>query len=365
MFKKWGLSAAALLVATAVILPGCASKQEPPKEALKNAAAKAVTLSSYELNTKFVVNDLTIDAPTDDPSSAMATQVLSMLKNAEISVDSVYQADPMQTEATLVLNLKGDMAMSFTIPIVATKEKVYIKVPSIPFFPIPENIVGKFVELDLKELAEKSGQEFNAATLDTEKARKLQSEVLDAVLAQYDESKYFKDIKPKDAGLPEGVDAKQVIQFGLNNDNIKEAITIFINNALPKLFDVISKDEYKDLLQVDPADLAKAKEEILAGKNKAEIDKDLADLEKYLTINQFQFNTAINKDDFPVYQNLLMDFKVNIPEDNTNIGLSVTGSNQYSKINEKADFKIGIPQGDAVVTLDELQKQFGGSSDTF
>jgi hypothetical protein len=33
MNKKWGLSAAALLLTAAVILPGCASKQEGPKEA--------------------------------------------------------------------------------------------------------------------------------------------------------------------------------------------------------------------------------------------------------------------------------------------------------------------------------------------
>lgn len=366
MFKKWGLSAAALLLSAAVILPGCASKQEPPKEALKSAAAKAVTLNSYELKSKMVINNLTIDAPAEDPSSAMATQVLSMLKNAELSVDTIYQADPMQTEISLVLNLKGDMAMSFTVPMVATKEKMYIKVPSIPFFPIPENLVGKFVELDYKELAEKSGQEVNfPAAFDTEKSRKLQSEVLDTVLAEYDEAKYFKDIKPKDAALPEGVEAKQVVQFELNNDNVKDAITIFVNNALPKLLDIVSKDEYKDLLQVDSADLAKAKEELLNGKDKAEMEKDLAELNKYLTINQFHFNTAIDKENFPVYQDVLMDLKFNNPDDKTNVGLSITGSSQYSKINEKAEFKIGIPKQEEVVTLDELQKQFGGGSDTF
>ncbi|WP_379137509.1 hypothetical protein [Paenibacillus sp. sgz500958] len=358
MNKKWGISAAALLLTAAMILPGCASKQEP-KEALKAAATKAATMNSYEMKSKLVINNLTIDAPADE-SAAMTTQVLSMLKNAEITVDGVYQADPMQSEVTMVLNLKGDMAMSFTVPMVITTEKVFIKIPSIPFFPLPETVVGKFLELDLKELAEQGGTEFTPGAMDTAKAQKLSNELVDTVLAEYDEAKYFKNIDPKDANLPEGVEAKQVVQFQVTNDNVKEAITTFVNNALPKILDIVSKDEYKDMLQIKPEDIAKAKEELQAGEAKAELDKGLADLGKYLTINQFLVNTAINKDNFPVYQDVVTDIKVTNPDDATNIGLSLTGSNQYSKINEEPEFKIGIPEGDAVVTMEQLQQEFGG-----
>ncbi|GGG09956.1 hypothetical protein GCM10010912_62980 [Paenibacillus albidus] len=362
MIKKWGISAAALLLTAAVILPGCASKQEP-KEALSAAASEVLTMKSYESKSKMVINNLTIDAGSaGEEADAMTSQVLSMLKNAEFTVDSVYQAEPMQTEATLVLNLKGDMAMSFTIPMVMTKEKMYVKVPSIPFFPIPETIVGKFLELDLKELAEQEGAEFNPATMDTQKAQQLSNEVLNTLLGEYDQEKYFNDIKPKDANLPEGVEAKQVVQFQVTNDNVKEAITILVNNALPKIIDILGKDEYKEMLQIEPADLADAKKEIQSGDAKAELDKALVDLNKYLTINQFHFNTAIDKDNFPVYQDLLMDIKVNNPEEGVNVGLSLSGSNQYSKINEKAAFKIGIPQGEEVVTLKELEEQFGSMS---
>ncbi|WP_410513001.1 hypothetical protein PaeBR_00435 [Paenibacillus sp. BR2-3] len=357
MIKKWGISAAALLLAAVLILPGCASKQEP-KEALKAAATKATTMTSYETKSRFVINNLTIDEESAGEADGMTTQVLSMLKNAEITVDSVYQADPMQTEATLVLNLKGDMAMSFTVPMVITTEKVFIKIPSIPFLPLPETVVGKFLELDLKELAEQEGTEFNPGALDTAKAQKLSNEVMDTFLAEYDEAEYFKDIDPKNAKLPEGVDAKQVVQFQVTNDNVKEAITIFVNNALPKIIDILGKDEYKEMLQIDAADLAKAKEEIQSGETRTEMDKVLADPGKYLTVNQFKFNTAINKDEFPVYQDLLMDVKMTDPEAGTKMGLSLTGSNQYSRINEKPEFKIGIPQGDDVVSMEELEQQF-------
>lgn len=359
MNKKWGLSAAALLLTAAVILPGCGSKQEAPKEALKSAATKAATMSSYELQSKFAINDLTIETANDE-SAAMTTQVLSMLKNADITVDGVYQAEPRQTELTLVLNLKGDMSMSFNVPMVMTAEKLYVKIPSIPFVPLPETIINKFVEVDLKALAEQEGAEFNPDALDSEKMRKFSTEVMDTVLAEYDEGKYFKEISLKDANLPEGVEAKQVVQFQVTNDNVKEALTILVNNALPKIFDILSKEEYKDMLQINAEDLAEAKKEITSSDARAEFDKGLADLDKYLTINQFHYNTAVNKDGFPVYQDILMDLKVNDPEDGTNVAFSVNGTGQFSKINDKPDFKIGIPQGDDVITMDQLEEQFGG-----
>lgn len=192
------------------------------------------------------------------------------------------------------------------------------------------------------------------------KMQKLSNEVVSTLLAEYDEEKYFTDIKPKDAALPEDVKAKQVVQFQVTNDNVKEALTILVNNALPKIIDIVGKEEYKTMLQIDEADLAKAKEELQSSETRAEVDKGLADLNKYLTINQFKLDTAIDKDSFPVYQNLLMDIIVKDPEQGTNVSLSLTGSNQYSKVNEKQTFTIGIPQGDDVVTMEELQQQFGG-----
>ncbi|MEK3899894.1 MULTISPECIES: DUF6612 family protein [unclassified Paenibacillus] len=359
MNKKWGLSAAALLLTAAVILPGCAKKEEP-KAALTSAAAKATAMTSYEMKTKLVINDLSIDTGTNE-ADASTGQMLSMLKNAELTIDGVYQAEPMQTEMTTVLNLKGDMAMSFTVPMVMTGQKLYVKVPSIPFLPIPETIVNKFVELDLKQLAEEQGAEFNPAQMDAQKVQKLSNEVMNTLLGEYDQAKYFNDIKPKDAGLPEGVEAKQVVQFQVTNDNVKEALTILVNNAMPKIIDILGKEEYKDLLQVEPAKLAEAKEQLQSSEARAEFDKSLADLNKYLTINQFHLNTAVNKDDYPVYQDMLMDIKVNDPDKGENVTLSMNASNQYSKINEKQTFKIGIPQGDDVITLEELQQQFGNT----
>lgn len=361
MIKKWGLSAAALLLTAAVILPGCASKEESPKEAISSSAKEALTMTSYEMKSVLTINNLAIDAPAGagDETTGM---VLNMLQNADISINGVHQSDPMQTELTMVLNLKGDMAMSFNIPMVLTTDKMYVKIPSIPFLPLPETIVGKFLELDPKELAEQQGVGVTPGTVDTKKVQDLSNEVVSTLLGEYDEETYFKNVKPEDAGLPEGVDAKQVVQFQVTNSNVKEALTILVNNALPKIIDILGKEEYKEMLQIDEAKLADIKQQLQSGEARTEFDKGLADLDSYLTVNNFQLNTAINKDDFPVYQNLLMDVVVKDPEQGQNINLSLTGTNQYSKINEKQTFVIGIPQGEDVVTMEELQQQFGGMS---
>ncbi|MFD1902954.1 hypothetical protein ACFSQ7_00310 [Paenibacillus rhizoplanae] len=73
---------------------------------MTSAAAKATAMKSYEMKSKVVINDLTIDTGTNE-ADASTGQILSMLKNAELTIDGVYQAEPMQTELTTVLNLKG------------------------------------------------------------------------------------------------------------------------------------------------------------------------------------------------------------------------------------------------------------------
>ncbi|MFB5269122.1 hypothetical protein ACE41H_20365 [Paenibacillus enshidis] len=341
-----------MILVLTVALVGCSKKLEP-KEAATTAATQAMTMTSYAMTSKFTINDLSFTSTEtqNDPSVGM---VVNMLKNAEMTLDGLYQKDPMQTEMTLGIKLKGDMAMEFSIPMVMTQDKMYVKIPSIPFFPMPESIVGKFLVLDLKELAEESGTEFNPASMDQAKAQKFSNEVVDAVLAEYDAS-YFTDIAPKDAALPEGIDAKQVVQFKVTNDNFQQAATTFINKALPKVLDIMSKEEYADMLQVEKSEIDKFKSELAS--NSGEVAKDLEEAKKYLKVNQFDLNTAINADNFPVYQSLNANVDFNDPETKENIKLSVTGSGQYTKINEKQTFVIGIPSGDQVITMDQLEQE--------
>ncbi|MWV47613.1 hypothetical protein GRF59_28975 [Paenibacillus sp. HJL G12] len=359
MNKKFAILILTLLMSMTVVLAGCTSKQEP-KDAMKSATGNAMKMSSYEMKSKVVIKDLKVTSQ-DTENTAATEQVMSMLKNAEVTVDGVYQKDPMQTELTMGINLKGDMSMSFNIPMVMTKEKLYVKIPSIPMLPLPENVVNKYLVLDLKELAEQEGTAFNPDSLDTQKTQQLSNEIMNTLFGEYDGNKYFKDIKVKDANLPEGVDAKQVVQFYVTNENVKEAAEIFVNKAMPKILDIVAKDEYRDMLGLTKEDIDKAKSD-LNSTNQDELSKGLNDLKNYLKINQFNVNTAIDKKDFPSYQDAVVDVEMNDPETKDNMKLSMELTNQYSKINGEQAFKIGIPKETEVITLEQLQQEMGNAS---
>ncbi|WP_339295235.1 hypothetical protein MKY82_00445 [Paenibacillus sp. FSL W7-1279] len=353
MNKKFAAIMLTLLLTVTVVLSGCAKKEEP-KAAMTNAATNAMKMTSYEMKSKFVIEDLQVNIPAveGDPS---VTQAMTMLKNAEVTLDGIYQADPMQTEMNMGINLKGDMAMSFNIDMVMTKEKIYVKVPSIPMLPFPEDVVGKFLMMDMKELAEQSGETFSPESLDTEKSQKFVNEILEALLSEYDQAKYFKEINVKDAGLPEGVDAKQVVQFFVTNDNLNEALDIMVNKVAPKVVDIAAKDEYRELLGLTQEDIDAAKAEV-SNVNQDEFKAGLEEMQKYLKINTFNINTAIDKKDFPAYQDVVLNVDFNDPETNENVKLAVKASTQYNNINAKQEFKIGIPKDADVITMEQFEE---------
>lgn len=359
MKKKWAALILTLVLAMTVVLAGCSSKKEP-KEALEASAVNAMKMTSYEMKSKVTIKDLQVTSASAD--NAAASQVMSMLKNAELTIDGVYQNDPQQTEMTLGINLKGDMSMSFNIPMVMTQDKLYVKVPSIPMLPLPEDVVGKFLVLDMKELAEQQGTSFNPNMMNPEKTKKLAGEIMNTLFTEYDGKKYFKDVAVKDANLPDGVDAKQVVQFYVTNDNVKEAADILVNKALPKILDIISKDEYREMLGVNQEDIDQMKKDLNSTDSKDEISKGLNDLKNYLKVNQFEVNTAINKDNFPAYQDAVMNVEMNDPETKDNMKLSLQATSQYSKINEKQTFSIGIPKEADVITMEQLQEKMGATA---
>ncbi|MCG7380904.1 hypothetical protein MH215_28385 [Paenibacillus sp. ACRSA] len=361
MKKRMGALLLTMLLTVSMALTACGTKQEP-KEALKTAASNASKLTSYEMSSNFTINDLSYKPGAESQGDPTMTQFMSMLKDAQLNVTGVYQSEPMQTEMTLGIELKGDMGMTFNIPMVMTAEKLYVKVPNVPFFPIPETIVNKFVEIDLKELAEQEGTEFNPQAMDAAKTQKLSNEVMDAVLGEYDQEKFFKNIAVKDAALPEEVDAKQVVQFSVTNDNVKEAVTVLVTKALPKVMDIVSKEEYREMLQLSQEDIDRAKEDLnITEADQAEMSKDLDKLKETLTINKFNIDFALDKQDFPVYQKMDADLLIKQPDTKDEVKLAFTGSNTYTKINEKPAFKINIPTGDNVITMQELEELMNSS----
>lgn len=356
MNKRLTGSLLAILLVFTLALVGCTKKEEP-KTAVKAAVTNAAQMTSYAMTTQFKITNLAFTsadgAASTDPTNA---QIANTLKNAQISMTGAYQSNPMQTEMTMNVNL-SDGAINIKVPMVMTQDTLYVKIPQIPMLPLPETIVGKFLKLDMKELAEMEGQEYKPLSVQT--SQKLSQELSSAVLDKYDQAKYFKDVDKKDAALPEGVDAKQVVQFAVTNENAKEAVTIFVKQALPAVLDVLSKEEYRSALNITQSDIDEVKKSLQSEDSQNEFTKSVNELDKYMTLNQFHVNTAINDDNFPVYQQMVMDAVFANPDTKENVKVALEGSSQYSKINEKQAFTLGIPTGADVVTMDQLQKEMG------
>ncbi|OWA32963.1 hypothetical protein B9G55_24150 [Saccharibacillus sp. O16] len=360
MKKKLFGSMSAVVMAGTLVLSGCgnnaanpaAKVDDSPKALMKQSAVNATSATSYQMDSNFTLNELTVKMPAESMDSASVDQVVSMLKGAEFNVKTVYQGDPMQAEMNLEVKLKGDMEMTIKLPIVVTKEKMYVKVPNIAILPLPENLVGKFIEIDMKELAAEQGTEFNEAMLDPKNTQKLSADLSAAVLDSFDEAKYFKKVPTGEAGLPEGVKAEDVVRFEVTNDTVKDAITTLVNVALPKVLDTLDTPEYREMMGLTEQDLKDAKSE-LSTKDNEEMSKDLDELKNYLTVNTFQIDTALNKDKFPIHQKMTIDVNFKDPESDSSGKVSLVGSSTYSKLNEKQTFEVGIPTD--TITLDELE----------
>ncbi|MNJ70756.1 hypothetical protein D3C77_672380 [compost metagenome] len=111
------------------------------------------------------------------------------------------------------------------------------------------------------------------------------------------------------------------------------------------------------MLQVSSEDLDLLKEE-LNTLNDTEMSEALDELNKYLTINKFTLNTAIDKNNYPSYTDLNVDLAIKDPDEGVNVTFAMQMTSTMSEINKKTEFEIGIPTD--VITLDELGEQMGG-----
>ncbi|MGG1518202.1 hypothetical protein ABE504_22480 [Paenibacillus oryzisoli] len=341
--RKVGLIAVGLVLAAA--LTGCGT---PPKATLGKAFENFEKMESYQFQAKMTLGG---EVPADKLGDAQAEQVANLLKNAEMSFSGVYQKEPFQSEINVQLNLKGDLNVGINLPIVMTKEKMWVKIPNIPFLPLPKTVTDKYLELDLKELEEKSsGQKQPDMTKGTEFAK----EVMAAFVQNFDEKTYFTELNKKEITLPAGVEANRFVQIQVDKNNLDDAIKVSIGKVIPKIFDLLLDPKYADLFNAKKADIEKARSEF-TDKTKDQ-DKVLNDIKKNVDVNQIQLISGINKSNFITYQTFKVD--LNVKDESGNSHTVVNVESTMDHINEKAQFKLGIPTSDNIITEEQLQKEF-------
>lgn len=336
-----------LLAVIMVVIAGCSSGK-PPKEALQAAMTKISEADSYTVKMSFGLDELEIpeDAALQGDAAASAA-IVSMIKDATITVDAVYQKDPMRTDLNMEIVLPGDMEMKLTVPMILSEETLYVKVPQIPMLPLPETITGKFIKIDLKELAKQQG----AAEIDMAEQQKLGKELGAVLLKHFDEKTYFSEPKAEDAGLPAGLKAEQVIAFEINDGNYDKTVETVINQVLPEVLDVlIANGESLKSLQLEKADIEKFKTDLET--NKAEL---LDTLKKDVKVNSLKVTAAIS-DGYLSYQAGKINIEASDKESGQKMKLGLHYDVTYSDMNKAPKFENEIPTD--AITLDELTQMF-------
>ncbi|MFC5700656.1 hypothetical protein ACFPVX_05115 [Cohnella faecalis] len=352
--SKVCLSLMALLLMTAVVLSGCTSSKTP-KEALEASFAKSSDIKSYSFKGTLKVNELNLpDQAVDEENSFGTSMGIKLLKNADLSWTGVYQAEPMMSEVNLSLMLKGDMPITINIPVVMNDKKIWVKIPSIPIFPLPDTITNKFLELDLEQLAKESGQPI--PKVDQNTTKKLGNDVLGIVFNNVEEKDYLSSIKPKEAGLPEDAGLDQAIQLHVTKEQLEPFIKTAVEKIAPEIIDLLSKNQaYKDAFQLKQEDLDKYKKELSEAQS-GDLSKKLEEMKKTLKALDLKANIGIDGDDYPVYTDFAL--KAGIEQGGKSGNIDLKAVSQMSDINKEVKFTIGVPKD--IITMEQLQEQLGG-----
>lgn len=337
----------ALILTALVVLAGCSSA-EPPKEAIQQALGKSMEMKSYSFKGSLAINELDLPA---EMLEGMDPSMLDMVKNASLNVTGNYQEDPMKMEMKLDLALKGDMAFNLHIPMVITQDKMWVKIPDIPMLPLGE-ASGKFIEIDMKQLAEEQGVE--VPELDINKQRKMVEEMTNILFKHFEEKDYFAEVKKEDlTSLPADLKPDQIVKFYVTQETFEPMVMTLIDKVAPEVIDLmIANPEYLDTMQLTKEDLEEAKKELAEG-DRGDLREGLDEFKEAVKVNELSLTTAI-EGDLPVYQEAKLNLDVTDNGQTAKVGLTFTS--QYSNINKDVKFEVEIPED--TMTIDELMNAF-------
>ncbi|WP_147306814.1 hypothetical protein [Paenibacillus taihuensis] len=352
--KMLKTSAIVLLTAALVVLSGCSSSKSA-KETMLSAMANNQAAKSMTYTGKITLDELTLPQTAAGAGQlpAAAPLVLSVLKGAVINIHGKLQTSPERAELTMDMTLgSGDVKLNLSIPMIITADKMWIKVPQVPGFPIPETISGKFVEIDVKMLEQEQGA--GAGLGDLTAVQNIGQDLLKPLLDSLDEKTFFSEPKAADiSGLPEGQKADKFVRFSVDESNKDAAITAVMEKAAPQIIDLLLGNEaYMKALQLKKEQLETAKKELAdGGKMKDTVDT----LKKSVKIDQLDVTGGI-KDDYLTYEAMNMKLE-STDADTAGMKVGMRFEMSFSDINKEVKFEYELPKD--AIPVEQLQGMLG------
>ena len=299
-----------LLLLSVLILAACSggdddrSEKEQVIEALQNTveATSFESVSNVDVNLEGNFND-----PTVDP-------YLQMFNDMEISFESIYDEDAGKQQVTF--NLNGPVeprTLDLSVPFLQDleSEKIYIRTDSLVenfgmMFPIPQELNGKLLEVDIAELEQAQGTE---EQIDPEELKAQSQKLATDFLNEKSEDDFSKE------------DGVYTVQ--------------------------LTKEDFINLVEKS----GEISGEALSDEEIEQMKTDLENTAEQTTVHQFELQLEID-DDMIQKQTFVGDVEVSENGEDMRIGLTLDTT--YNNINGEVEVSINTEE-EEIITPDELQ----------
>lgn len=317
---------------------------------LREVYNNEASIQSFVFTTDF---ELGINLPSglagEVPELALLAEAL---KDVKVKIDGVYQLNPMKMEMDIQLNLGKPLNTSIDLPIILTEKRFLVKVPEIPQLPIPEELAGKFIAIDMAELQGMNGIAEPIAPSPLTVEEELIKELNELVISNFVDG-FFEYADKDEIDIPAGIDVKEVVKLEINDDDLKRFLLIVIEDFYPAFFEIMTNPEYAEALGLTAEDL----ELLNAVKEDFELMKQdmiafLDEIVNIISINEFASYFVIDENHYIPYTTIIIDMELLMGEEI--LGLKLYSVDKKSKINETVTFKYDNISEKDIISLEDL-----------
>lgn len=319
----------------------------PIVKELKEIYKNEYNLNSYEFEGTM---NFGFDIPNSAALSEDAGVFIEMLKDINVDFNGVYQKDPMQLEMNMTLKMNGVFPINVNIPVVMTDEKMWVQIPDLPIGEaMPEELKGKFIEMDFAELSAIAGETAPTPVIDYKLQSKLNEAMYDAFFNHFG-ADYYKEVSKDAVKVPEGVEVDKVIKFEVTKEELAPFIQRLLNKFLPEALTALENPEFAKALGITTEDVKLIKEGL--AESKVEIGEFVGEINQYVTLNALNEYIAVHPDKYIGYD--VLNFDITLTNEGESLGIKFGYKFGKSKVNETPNFVIGIPSGDKVIKIQDL-----------
>lgn len=335
MFKKVRLLSIFLVILSLVFLVACgsnsaSSNKTTPKELVTEALKKSLDMDSYAFSGQMA---LSIDLDESLIAGPDEQMVASLFKDLKLDYRGVYQADIEQMELIVETNLNlGDLKTLLEIPILMKQDKMWIKIPAIPGI-VPEQFAGQQLQLDFRQLAEMSGEEyisfFDRDNPQYQEQLAFIKEIMDI---------FFKHLDDELFTLTSS-EGESVVTLDIGGERFHAVVETLLTTTLTELIQLF--EEEARVIGLSEEDVVELKE--LKNNVPEEMDQVMEELRKSLAVNKGEFIFHINKDRFVTKQEINFDLTFTDPESVEEFSMAIAAYQETTKINEPQEFTLEEP----------------------